>query len=170
MKKIILVLSLLTAIVGCSKPDPNPENKDPIYSDINARLAKVSAELNAEVKTLEGHKKEMTEVTPQTGQIKYAQKRVFESEAKITRLQQEKQYLELKSAARLKYARTSYKAAYNKKESWPDPAELEAYTAEQKLRDAKRSWDVKQRMQDAGVGEQPKSAHKSEKSEGGGHE
>jgi len=160
MNKIILILTCLFVLAACNKPDPNPENKDPIYSDLNARLAKVSGELNAEIKTLEGHKKEMAEVTPQTGQIKYAQKRIFESQAKITRLEQEKQYLELKAAARLKATRTSYKKAFEKKEPWPDPVEFETYSAEQRLRDAKKTWDVKQRLEDAGLSNKPQAAPK----------
>jgi hypothetical protein len=165
MNKIILIITTLFVLAACNKPDPNPENKDPIYSDINARLATVTSALNAEIKTLEGNQKELSAVAPQTGQIKYAQKRVFESQAKIDRLTQEKQYLELKAKARMKASRVSYKKAFEKKEPWPDPAEFSAYSAEQKLRDAKRSWDVKQRLEEAGLGDKPKGPAKAE----GGH-
>lgn len=155
MRIILFFTFILLALSGCKKPDPNPELHDPIYSDLQSRLGSVSSSLNAEKKTLAEHQKTLSEVKPQTGQNKYAMKRVYESQEKITRFQQEEQYLTLKIAARKKQAKRSYMAAFNKGESWPDPAEYQAYQSEQRLRNAKRSWDVKERMKSAGISEKP---------------
>lgn len=169
MKLITLIILTLLVVTGCNKPDPHPELKDPIYADLNSRLGGVTAELNAETKTLEGHQAELAKVVPQTGQIKYAQKRVFESEAKITRLAQEKKYLELKIEARKSESRKSYMTAFKKGETWPDMAEYDAYKAELRLRNAKTTWDVKERMKAAGVLDSDKPAA-VEKPAGGGEE
>lgn len=152
--RIITILLLSLSLFACSKPDPNPELKDPIYNDYNSQLGTVSAALESEKKNLEGFNEELAEVVPQTGQIKYAQKRVREAKDKITRLEQEKQYLELKIEARKRESKSSYAKAYKKGENWPDPQEWASYQTEQRLRNAKKSWDVKERMRDAGLGEE----------------
>ncbi|UYL10558.1 hypothetical protein B9G69_008215 [Bdellovibrio sp. SKB1291214] len=179
--RIIAAILIIFTFAACSKPDPNPELKDPIYSDLQTKVGAATAALEAEKKKLEGFQKDMEAVVPQTGQIKYAQKRLYESQANITRLEQELEYLKLKVEQRLKTAQSSYKKAYAKKEEWPDPKEYSSYLAEEKLRNAKRSWDVKQRMKDAGVsfdtgigkaggGEGGAEGHGGgEKAEGGGH-
>jgi hypothetical protein len=150
MKFITAILLILT-LTACSKPDPNPELKDPIYSDLQAQVGAATAALEAEKKKLEGFEKDKMEVVPQTGQIKYANKRIYESQAAITRLEQQVEYLKLKVEQRARTAQAAYKKAYANKQEWPDPKEWSSYQAEQKLRNAKRSWDVKARMRDAGV-------------------
>ncbi|WP_413559195.1 hypothetical protein [Bdellovibrio sp. HCB209] len=178
--RIIAAILIIFTLAACSKPDPNPELKDPIYSDLQAQVGAATAAVEAEKKKLEGFEKDLAAVVPQTGQIKYAQKRVFESQAAITRLEQQLEYLKLKVEQRQKYAQASYKKAYAKKEEWPDPKEWSSYQAEQKLRNAKRSWDVKERMKEAGVMIDTGLGHKSsaeggeggggeKKAEGGGH-
>ncbi|WP_413569136.1 hypothetical protein ACLWBD_17650 [Bdellovibrio sp. HCB117] len=160
--RIVCLIILSFALSACNKPDPNPELKDPIYSDLSATLAATTQAIEAEKKALEGFQKELSEVVPQTGQIKYAQKRVFDSQQKIARLEQEKQYYELKIEARKKSSKKSYMAAFKKGESWPNPKEFEDYQAQKKFREAKRTWDVKQRMQELGVGDEKAPAAPAE--------
>lgn len=162
-----LITILVVSIVGCSRPDPNPELMDPIYSDLNSQLGETSRGIVEEEKKLEEHKKALSEVIPQTGQIKFATKRVFESEARIVKLKQEQQWLALRIEERKAYTKDKYLRAFKNKELWPDPAELEQYKLEKKLRSAKRTWDVKQRLSDAGQG---KPKHESAKKEGGKEE
>lgn len=162
--RIIAAIFILFALTACNKPDPNPELKDPIYSDLQTQLGAATAAVEAEKKKLEGFEKDLETTVPQTGQIKFAKKRVFESQALISKLEQEKSYLELKIEQRRRTAVTSYRKAFAKKEEWPDPKEFASYQVEQKLRRAKRSWDVKDRMKEAGI-----SFEGSEKPAGEGH-
>ncbi|WP_413585837.1 hypothetical protein [Bdellovibrio sp. HCB274] len=149
--RLIAVILLIFTLTACNKPMENPELKDPIYSDLQTQVGAATAALEAEKKKLEGFEKDLMTVVPQTGQIKYAKKRIYESQAAITRLEQEVEYLKLKVEQRKATAQQSYKKAFAKKEDWPDPKEWASYQAEQKLRKAKRSWDVKERMKEAGV-------------------
>ena len=166
LKRLLSLTIILFALSACNKPDPAPELKDPIYSDLTASLAATTQALEAEKKALEEHQKALKEVVPQTGQIKYAQKRVNESQERITKLEQEKQYLELKVEARKSVSRKTYLAAFKKGEPWPDPKEFESYQAEKRLRNAKKTWDVKERIKEAGLGpDLPAPAP----AEGGGH-
>ncbi len=167
----IILISML--LFGCNKPNPTPENLDQIYADLNARAAEMKKAVEAEEKQLEEHKKALSEVVPQTGQIKYAQKRVYESEAKIQRLKQEVQWLEISAKERQKNARISYLKAFKKGEAWPDPKEYEDYKEQMKLRNIKLTWSVKDRMKEAGLpvpgdkkaAEAEKKEEKTEKAE-----
>nr|BFD61312.1 hypothetical protein CKG001_34190 [Bdellovibrio sp. CKG001]BFD64776.1 hypothetical protein BdHM001_34570 [Bdellovibrio sp. HM001] len=152
--RIICLIILSLSLVACNKPDPNPELKDPIFNDLQANAAETSQLLEAEKKNLEGFEKELSDVVPQTGQIKYAQKRVRESKERIVRLEQEKQYLELKVDARKREAKKSYSKAFKKGDPWPDPQEWDSYQTEKRLRNAKRTWDAKERMKEAGLGQE----------------
>lgn len=171
--RLLTLLFLCAAIISCNKPDPNPELKDPIYNDLNSRLGSTKQALEAEKKALEGFEQALKEVVPQTGQIKYAQKRVYESQAKIMRLGQELKYLEYKIVSRKKDAKKSYSEAFKKGATWPNPAEFEAYQGAQRLRAAKSSWDTQARVQSLSAGAKKAPAGHGEegekKSEGGGH-
>ncbi|MEN0057832.1 MAG: hypothetical protein AAGB31_03280 [Bdellovibrio sp.] len=154
-------------LLACEKPDPNPELRDPIYADLNSTLGAVSQEIEGEKKNLSDNEKALQEVIPQTGQIKYAQKRVQESKEKITRLEQEKAYLELKIENRRKSTKKSYAKAFANQEAWPDPQEWASYQAEKRLRSAKRTWDIKNRMHEAQIGGPEATNHAAPA--GGGH-
>lgn len=163
MRIIYFIFLLFPLLAACNKPDPNPELKDPVYSDLIALQGSTNQALDAEIKKLEGFKQELRDVIPQSGQIKFAQKRVYESQERITKLEQEKIYYELKIKERLSQARKSYAKSFEKKEPWPDPKEWDEYQTAKKLRNAKRAWDVKQRMSEAGIGSEvappPKAGH-----------
>lgn len=119
------------------------------------------------MKELEGFEKDLSLVAPQTGQIKYAQKRVFEAQDKIAKLEQLEKYWKLKAIERKAFSRRKYLEAYSKKETWPNPQEYEEYLAEKKLIEAPRAWNVKSRLaQEAGSlsgheapAASPKSSH-----------
>lgn len=144
--RIVTLLLISLALTSCNKPDPNPELKDPIYNDLNSRFASTNQALEAEKKALQEHEASLKEVVPQTGQILYAKKRIYDSQAKIQRLSQEVKYLELKIASRKREAKQSYAEAFKKGEEWPNPTEFTAYEAQNKLRAAKPTWDAGARV------------------------
>lgn len=152
--RLIYALFLLIPLLGaCEKKlEPNPELRDPIYADYKAELGIAEQGIAAEKKTLEGHEQELKDVVPQSGQIKFAQKRIYESRDKITKLEQRKLYFELKIKARLAEIKKSYREAFAKKEDWPDPKEYEEYKVASKLRrDGLIGWNVENRMEQAGI-------------------
>ena len=95
-------------LFGCDRTNPNPESLDPIYADMQKDIASVHGELDAEKKQLEEFNKTLKAVVPQTGQIKFAQKRYFDSKAKIEKLEQQKAYLEMHLESRLKWDHEKY--------------------------------------------------------------
>lgn len=144
---IIMIVSL--GLLGCDKPNPNPELLDPIYEDIQKELGSARAQVATAEKEVEEHKKSVKDAIPQSGQIKYAQKRFFEAQAKLSKAQQMLQYYELRAKSRVKWVKESYMKAYKEKKPWPDPAEWDEYKAQKALEQSSRSWNAKQRIEDA---------------------
>jgi hypothetical protein len=152
MRRFITFLFLISVLVACDKPNPTPEANDPIYSDILKEAAETNSAISAAEKELEGFQKDAEAVVPQTGQIKYAQKRVSETTAKIEKLKQMKQYWEIRAESRKDWARQSYLKAYNAKKPWPEPEEYEQYKLQRKLEQAPRNWNIKERIDQARAG------------------
>jgi hypothetical protein len=164
IKLIFLIFSTFLVMTACSKPNPTPEVLDPIYLDISKELSSTQAELEREKKTLDEQIKELKKVQPQTGQVKYAQKRVDDTVHKMDHLKQMITYLEIRLESRKSESRSSYIQAYNSKAVWPDPNELVKYQAQKRLENAPKEWNAKQRIHDSLLGIQDKP-----KKEPGGH-
>lgn len=176
MRKIVALffIALLPGILltGCSKPNPTPEVLDPIYGDLSKREADFAAQIAAEEKLLAEHKEKLLKLTPQTGQIKFAQKRYFESLARIAKLEQMKKYYSLRKETRKSYVRTEYLKAFRENRPWPDPKEYQDYKAQKALEDAPRVWNAKERFERAKLPTKKRagaSSEKGEKAAEGGH-
>jgi len=147
--RVLLSLFLCFLFLGCNKPDPDPEHLDPIYADLVQMTGATHSELESAKKDLEGHQKELADAVPQTGQNKYAIKRIEEVQARINKLEQLEIYYDLRAKSRLKDDRLSYLKAFNEKKPWPLPEEWEAYEAEKRLRQAPKDWNARTRMEEA---------------------
>lgn len=144
--RFFIILLLGSLISACDRPEAEPEKRDPLYLSVVSEEQSVRSQRIALMKELEGFEKDLLMVAPQTGQIKYAQKRVFETQEKITKLEQLEKYWKLKAVERKAFSRRKYLEAYSKKETWPNPEEYQEYLAEKKLIDAPRAWNVKSRL------------------------
>lgn len=166
MKNTLFIAFLASFFaLGCNKPEPNPETRDPLYTDYLAELDLAKKSLEAEEKTYSEHETAFKATVPQTGQIRYARKRLEESKAKIDRLKQQVTYFELKVANRLKETRKKYLIAFNSGKIWPDPKEIEEYRSVLKLRRDKIAADHNERIppkptkKKEGASEAPPSGH-----------
>jgi hypothetical protein len=142
---------LLFVLVGCDKPHPNPELLDPIYADLLTDEKKIDSELKGAQKELEGFVKELNAVAPQTGQVKYAQKRVDETRARVLKLEQMRLYYQIRIQSRKRWAQDKYTEAYRAKKSWPESKELEQYKVQKKMEQAPRTWGAKARLEQAKI-------------------
>jgi low affinity Fe/Cu permease len=96
MFKIIAITILflqLSVLIGCEKPNPEPEKLDQVYEDLEKQAAAVGADIANFQTQLDEHLVTLKKAEPQTGQIKYAQKHVYETSAIIDRLKQKKTLL-----------------------------------------------------------------------------
>lgn len=159
MQKSLILLILALFLGACEKMDPNPELRDPIFRDLKDQLAMTEKMKQDEEKQLLEHQKNLKAVVPQTGQIKFAQKRIFDSQNKLTRYEQQIKYWKIRIIERKNHTRERYAQAFHKKEEWPVPTEFIQYQSEKRLREAKLSWDVKSRLERAGEGRSPAKTH-----------
>ena len=151
MTRIFLFLIILVIASACNKPNPNPELLDPIYSDIQAQENNINAEIAAEEAKLAQNEQSLETVTPQSGQIKFVQKRIWESKNRLDRLYQMKKYWIVRKDSRKIQARTEYMKAFNSGQTWPDPKEFAAYKAQQKLEMSSRVWNVQKRIDETKI-------------------
>lgn len=167
----ILVLLLITiGLFGCSKPNPNPELSDEIYQDLQSQAGDVKKEAESEKKKLEGFKKDVEKSVPQTGEVKHAQKRYFESEMRVQKLEQLAKYFELKAEDRKRYTKAEYLKAFKAGKPWPTEEELEAYKQYKLSSKVAAGWDTRKRVEayekESGTGSKPaKGGEHGEKGE-----
>lgn len=139
--KIFIFVLILSVFSSCNKPDPNPENSDEIYKDLIQELDLATKALEAEQKNLTKLEEELQKAAPQTGQIKFSQKKVFETQAVLTKLAQQKQFFEIKLELRKAEVRERYLEARRGGRKWPDLTEVESYKAVIKLQRDKLEWE-----------------------------
>lgn len=174
MKILILALFLLS-ISSCNKSDPTPEVHDPIYTDLQTELDIAAKAAEAEEKNLEKLKKELDKAIPQTGQVKYATKKVRDSEERLNELSQQKTYFEIKIERRKYEVRQRYQESLKKGgRPWPDEKEIEMYKTVTAFYRDKLNWEktkgVKKKDVPRGTKTAGESGHESGPAEGGGHE
>jgi hypothetical protein len=145
MRKIFfLTLILATA---CSKPNPNPELVDPIYTDLVAQENENESYIAAEQVKLEENLLALETVKPQTGAYKFVNKRIWEARKNIERLTQRKTYLKIRKESRKAAARIEYIHSYNSGNPWPNPLTTQKYKTQRKLESASRHWSPKRRIE-----------------------
>ena len=140
MKPLLFIL-FYCFLASCSKTDANPETSDVIYQDLLQELEVSTKGLESESKNLEKLMLEKEKVVPQTGQIKFSQKKIFETQNTITKLSQQKQFFEIKLAIRKKEVMDRYLKSRKGGRPWPDKEEITTYRSTLKLQREKLSWD-----------------------------
>lgn len=128
---------------GCSRPNPNPELIDPIYSDLLQRsaVAKAGADTKkAEIKKL---KEEIAELPARDPTKRKLQEDLSKNEMLLVVADQEGLYYEIRANQRKTYAREEYAKAFEAGKPWPDPKDYETYKIQRKLKDAPREWTGK---------------------------
>ena len=140
--KIFFLASFLMFFVACTPGDPRPELADPIYKDLAQELDIARRALELEEKNLKELEKEKSLVVPQTGQIKFANKKISDSQEKIMILGQRLQYFKISLERRASVARTKYSESLaSGGRAWPDQEEAALYYSVTKFQRDKLVWD-----------------------------
>jgi hypothetical protein len=147
MCRFLMVFAIFVSL-GCSRPDPQPELQDPIWNDLRAQLGVTRKNIEDFRKLLEEHQAVVAQVKVQTGQIKYAEKRVWETKKYLETLYQQEKYWLLRIAERQVRTRANYLKAFKEGKPWPDKEEISQYMAEKRLRQASLQWDSRDRIKD----------------------
>lgn len=146
--RIYLFIFLLMTTISCSRVDKNPELRDPVYSDIQSEIGTLKTAIDLKIKEIDGFKLELKDVVPQSGQIKYVQKRLYEAQGALTRMEQELLFFELKRESQIESARRGYHRSLKDNSIWPDPKEYGEYLVEKRFRRASKTWNARDRMEE----------------------
>ena len=141
MKKIIFALFLSISLQSCSKKDPNPEQKDEIYKDYLQEMDIANKSVESQEKEVEKLKTELNTTVPQTGQIKYAQKKYFEAEKLLEKFKQQRQFFQIKLEQRKQEVQNKYEESLTGGKPFPDEEEIKNYRSTLKLQREKIIWD-----------------------------
>lgn len=145
----IWMIMILTGLLsGCSRPNPTPEVKDPIYLDLSSRgaLAKAASEsVKEEIKTL---KADLEALPPRDASRRKLQQDLSQKETRLMVADQEALYFEIRVKQRKEYARKEYLEAFNAGQEWPKPEDFEAYKAQRRLQDSPREWNSRLKKTD----------------------
>ncbi|PWU22595.1 MAG: hypothetical protein C5B49_00355 [Bdellovibrio sp.] len=153
MRLILSVVSLLAAglLISCNKRDPTPENRDPLFLELDARRRQTDQDLAAARAAYEEAQSKLLDVAPQTGQIKYAQKRIADTEERITKLEQLLKYYEIKYESQRWRAREAYLLAEFDNKPWPNQQEREDFLESLRAESSPHTWSVSDRRASLGL-------------------
>lgn len=140
--KCLLFIAVMAFLAACNQKDPNPEHLDGIYKDLVAELNLARRNLELEEKSLATLIKEKALVVPQTGQIKFANKKIADAEEKIMIMRQRVAFFEISASQRAEHAKIKYEESLRSGgKPWPDKEELALYNSVTKFQRDKLAWD-----------------------------
>lgn len=137
---LLFVVSFSIFIGGCSKHDPNPELRDPIFLDLKDRVGDLNRDVNSLKATVEEEQAKVESSEPRSKDLALARKRLREAKIKLGRAEQELRYFEIRLERRKLESRLAYEKAFSADRPWPDKKEFEAYEANKELKSAQSSW------------------------------
>lgn len=151
IQTLLLGLILLTTgLFGCNRKQQNPELVDPLYVELERQKKAAETDLKSAQEAQLEAESNMEKVKPQTGQIKYATKRLNEAKNRVIKAKQLVLYFALKIEARMWSAREEYLSSYYDKSPWPNPEPLEVFKLNQRLSLSERDWSSKKRREALG--------------------
>lgn len=140
--KCLIIIAVMAFLTACTQNDPHPEHTDGIYKDLVAELDLARRSLELEEKALSVLLKEKTLAVPQTGQIKFANKKIADTEEKIMIMKQRVAYFEISVSQRVEHAKIKYAESLRSDgRPWPDKEELDLYNSVTKFKRDKLAWD-----------------------------
>ena len=140
--KHLLCFAVMVFLTACNQKDPHPEQMDGIYKDLAAELDLARRSLELEEKALVALLKEKALAVPQTGQIKFANKKIADAEEKIMIIKQRVTFFEISVSQRAALAKIKYGESFRAGgKPWPDKEELDLYRSVTKFQRDKLAWD-----------------------------
>lgn len=148
--KYLIFAALALILNSCTQSDPHPESRDEIYHDLETELEIATKAIDAEEKLHDRLEADIRKALPQTGQIKYATKKLKDSADRLSALSQQKLYFGIKLEQRKAYVLSRYQESLKDKgKHWPDEEELAMYRSVVKFNRDKITWDKNKGMKKA---------------------
>ena len=138
--RYFVIFFLLAVLVGCKKPLPDPENLDPIFRDLKAMADGKKKELEEARKSRETAYINYDKEKPNTLDKKLARREYEKWEARISTLEQQARYFEIRANRRRVEDKVNYLEAFKQDKPWPSPDEYSNWIVNRKLAEAPANW------------------------------
>ncbi len=125
--KLLLFTLLLIGLAGCNKRDPNPENKDAVFAQLNKDLAEAKVALAYVADYINTNKLDLETAVPQSGEQPVYVKRINEGLNAQTYAAQQVRAYEVRIEERKLYVQRRYLESLTPNgRKWPEEGEAEA--------------------------------------------
>lgn len=141
--KCLIYIFLTIFLAACTQNDAHPELLDSIYKDLSVELGLAKRALDQEEKNLLELVIDKSLAVPQTGQVKFANKKISDSQEKIMIMKQRLQFFEISVAQRAALAKKKYEESLRPGgKPWPDKEEAALYNSVAKFQRDKLAWEA----------------------------
>ena len=138
--KLIFVFLAFLLATSCKKADPNPEKRDPIYSDLLSK-EKEQKEIKESAKAdIETETRALKLAAPRGPDKKIALKALNKAKKAYKQSEQMERYYKIRAERRRVEGRRSYTIAFQKGEHWPDPKEFKEYKKHLQMVNIDKNW------------------------------
>lgn len=125
--KLLFFALFSLILIGCSKRDPHPENKDPVYAQLQKDLGDAKATLAVVTDSVNSSKADLEKSVPQSGESTVFEKRVNEALNAQTYAAQQVRMYEVRVEERKLYVERRYLESLTPNgRKWPEEGEAEA--------------------------------------------
>ena len=141
LRNTIVVAFALTVLVGCKQADPNPEEHDPIFKDLEARAtvyAKTAEEARGRVTTLI---ESLAKVEPNSVDKKQLERDLEKTRITVRDAEQWSHFYKIRSARRKVEDKIAYRKAFEADQAWPPKEEWAEYQVNRQLVESSRDWN-----------------------------
>lgn len=170
MKNYLLIFTILflsSVLIGCNRPNPEPETLDPIYKDLVESHRKLEGKLAEQKKMLEDTLVDLKKAEAGSVEAKILKKDYSVTSQNIQNLTQQIAFIKIRAERRKFTDRMTYKYSFEAKKEWPDPREYSDYLLNKRLNEASRHWsDRVPRLNDRYPSSKHEPAAKKEASAG----
>lgn len=135
----ILLLALLV-LSGCSQEDPNPELRDPIFSDISKRAADYQKQADDATIKVKSLRESLNKAEPNSIDVKDIRKDLLKAQVELTGTSQLAHYYKIRADRRKIVDKIEYKKSLQSKTDWPDPHEYSDYLVNIRLHEIDLNW------------------------------
>ena len=143
--RLLMLIGFTLGLVACTKPDPIPEERDPIYQDLVKREAehtKLAEEAAAKVIEL---RTQLEKAEPNTIEKKDIVRDLAKNTSAKLDHEQWARYYRIRVGRRKMVDRMTYKVAFDtqKDKDWPDAKEYQDYLTNRRLIESPRNWSIR---------------------------
>ncbi len=141
----IIILATAFYEMGCREVDPTPERKNQSYQELERARSSIDAAIAAEEKNKKENLAGLKDAAARSPEQKMFTKRYWDSDSRLSRLNQEKSYLASKEHSLKWEKRREYLDSYNlgKENESVAPKDIEPI---RRLRTSGRDWSTKRRV------------------------